>query len=332
MGETAKLVPSDGEAEDDFGFSVSVSGDTVVVGAPRKNLFALVGGPHPDRGAAYVFVRPRGGWAGKLTESAKLTASDAADFDVFGTSVGVSGDRVVVGAPGDDAFGADRGSAYVFVRPQSGWSGGLQQKAKLEPASGSFAAGFGVSAAISGGTVVVGAPRQSVGGNLQQGAAYVFVEPASGWPSALTENVRLTAAGATDDAFGHSLGTNGAAVFVGAPGSDFLGIPDLGVAYVFVRPRAGWTGPLGQLGPDEILLASDGEAGDRFGTNVVVRGDKVLVSHFVVQPNTVYLYSKPANGWVTSFGLIRPNRSRSETDRFSFGATTETRSSAGATT
>jgi len=108
--EQAKLTASDGAAADNFGFSVAISGDTVVVGAPFDDIRANRG-----QGSAYVFVKPGGGWAGALTESAKLIASDGAAGDNFGFSVAISGDTVVVGASGD-TIGAntDQGSAYVF--------------------------------------------------------------------------------------------------------------------------------------------------------------------------------------------------------------------------
>jgi hypothetical protein len=101
MTETARLTASDGAVGDQLGQSVGISGDTVVVGAWRDDSV---------RGSAYVFLKPGGGW-GAMTETGKLTASDGADNDEFGRSVGISGDTVVVGAPGHDS---NRGAAYVF--------------------------------------------------------------------------------------------------------------------------------------------------------------------------------------------------------------------------
>jgi hypothetical protein len=110
MTETAKLTASDGAAGDEFGVSVAISGDAVVVGANGAHISGKA-----LQGSAYVFVKPGGGWAGPLTEQAKLTASDGAVGDQFGFSVAVSGDTVVVGAPFDDIDGAaNQGSAYVF--------------------------------------------------------------------------------------------------------------------------------------------------------------------------------------------------------------------------
>ena len=105
--QQAKLTASDGAANDAFGFSVAVSGDTVVVGAPVDTI-----GANATQGSAYVFVAPPGGFPGALTETAKLTASDGAANDAFGSSVAVSGDTVVVGAPGD-TIGANASKARL---------------------------------------------------------------------------------------------------------------------------------------------------------------------------------------------------------------------------
>ena len=117
--ETNKLSASDAGAGDGFGWSVAISGDTLVVGA-----FEADGGPGdpiPESGAAYVFERDLGG-AGNWGEAAKLSASDAGRFDYFGWSVAISGDTLVVGAryedggPGDPLD--DSGAAYVYQAVQ----------------------------------------------------------------------------------------------------------------------------------------------------------------------------------------------------------------------
>ena len=114
-----KLLASDAASVDQFGFSVAISGETVVVGAPSGGTAGL------RQGSAYVFVRSGGVWS----QQHKLLASDAASFDRFGYSVAISGETVVVGAPLDDgAAGFQQGSAYVFVRSGGVWS----QQQKLE--------------------------------------------------------------------------------------------------------------------------------------------------------------------------------------------------------
>ena len=131
--EQAKLTASDGAAGDRFHVSAAVSGDTVVVGASGDDV-----GANADQGSAYVFVKPGAGWVSG-TETAKLTASDGAAFDRFGSSVAVSGDTIVVGASGDDVgANADQGSAYVFVKPGAGWVSGTET-AKLTASDGAAA-------------------------------------------------------------------------------------------------------------------------------------------------------------------------------------------------
>ncbi len=150
-------------------------------------------------------------------QAAKLTASDGAASDSFGASVAVSGDTIVVGADGTHV-GANlaQGSAYVFVKPTGGWSG-MTQTAKLTASDGVAYDHFGISVAISGDTIVVGAS----GSNSSQGAAYVFVKPTGGWTGAMTQTAKLTASdGAANDYFGGSVAISGDTIVVGAYGDD----------------------------------------------------------------------------------------------------------------
>ena len=120
--EEAKLTASDGAADDYFGGSVAISGDTAVVGAVCDDDNGR------NSGSAYVFRYDGSDWA----EEAKLTASDGAAYDYFGCSVAVSGDTAVVGASDDDDNGLDSGSAYVFRYDGSDWT----EEAKLTASDG----------------------------------------------------------------------------------------------------------------------------------------------------------------------------------------------------
>ncbi|RMD82834.1 MAG: hypothetical protein D6815_08225 [Candidatus Dadabacteria bacterium] len=199
--QLAKLLASDGRGGDTFGWSVAVSGDTVVIGAPLKNIAG-----NSAQGAAYVFVRPPTGWA-DMTETAKLVASDGAPADGFGMSVAIDADTVVVGAPTSDVGGnIDQGSAYVFVKPSGGWAGTLTESAKLVASDGASYDQLGNSVAISGDTVIAGAIGDDVGANSDQGSVYVFVKPAGGWTGTLVESAKLTASdGMPYDGFGASV-------------------------------------------------------------------------------------------------------------------------------
>ena len=164
--QKAKLTASNGTAGDNSGFSVAISGSTVVVGAP----WATVNG-HSQQGEAYVFTQSGTTW----TQAAELTASDGHSNDGFGYSVAISGNTVVVGS--DILL---KGAAYVFAKPGSGWTN-MTQTAKLR-ADGGVEDNFGNSVSISGNTVVVGASAALVGG-IYPGAAYVFTERGSPGPA-----------------------------------------------------------------------------------------------------------------------------------------------------
>jgi hypothetical protein len=268
--QAAKLTASGSNTNEELGYSVAVSGDTVVAGAVNSH----------SGGAAYVFVKPAGGWASE-TDQAKLTASDGANGDEFGGSVAVSGDTVVAGAPGTPINGTSPGgAAYVFVKPTGGWASETEQ-AKLTASDGAGGDEFGGSVAVSGDTVVAGDPEATVNNHAGQGAAYVFVMPAGGWASE-TEQAKLTASdGLPGDQFGHSVAISGDTVVAGAPVATVKGNSEQGAAYVFVMPAGGWASKTEQA----KLTASDGAAGDQLGFSVGVSGDAVVAGAPIASVN-----------------------------------------------
>jgi subtilisin family serine protease len=153
----AKITASDGAAADNFGYSVSISGNTAIVG---------VYGDDNLKGSAYIYVRNGNVW----TEQQKLTASDGASGDVFGESVSISGDTAIVGARLDDIdANGNQGSAYIFVRSGTVWT----QQQKLTASDGAAGNEFGRSVSISGDTAVVGEPENDLGSaNQNQGSAF----------------------------------------------------------------------------------------------------------------------------------------------------------------
>ena len=219
--ETAKLTASDGAMGDQVGASVSISGDTAIVGAGNDD------DAGEDSGSAYIFVKPMSGWI-DATQTAKLTASDGISFDLFGLSVAISGDTAIVGSPFGDGADFDTGSAYIFVKPMSGWTT-TTETAELTASDGAANNVFG-SVSISGDTTIVGAEGDAA--LSQFGAAYIFEKPISGWTTT-TETTKLTASdGALGDRFGSSVGISSSAI-VGAPLKDDLGSSDSGCAYIF---------------------------------------------------------------------------------------------------
>ena len=285
--EVAKLTPSNGVSGDKFGTSVAISGDTVVVGAYQPF-------PAEEPGLAYVFVEPGGGWT-SMTESARLTASDAFPNDNFGYAVDIDGDTIVVGSYLHDDGDTNTGTAFVYERPLTGWATATED-AKLTASDFNASDQFGISVAIAGDTIAVGADRDS-DVQFQAGSAYVFQRAGASWTT-MTETAKLTVASPTAiDRFGISVGVGDQAVVVGAWAED-AGGTQAGAAYVFERPVSGWI----DANPDAKLTASDAAAGDHFGWAVDMQDDVIAVG----APanlfdgsglDAAYLFLEPAAGW-----------------------------------
>jgi hypothetical protein len=163
-GISKKLIANDGAAFDNFGHSVGISGNTVVVGANYDDV-----GSNNLQGSAYIFERNQGG-TNQWGQVKKLIASDGKAEDIFGQSVAIDGDTIVVSIPG---FG-NRGAAYLFKR-NAGGSNTWGLARKLFPSDGVAADEFGRSAAIDGNTIVVGSHLDNVNNTFGHGSAYVFV-------------------------------------------------------------------------------------------------------------------------------------------------------------
>jgi len=311
-----------------FGHSVSISGNTYVVAAPEDDEHGYV------HGAAYVYeYNPF--WGG-FDEQAKLFADDGAERDIFGLSVAISGDTLVIGAPGDDTKAI--GSAYVFERngdawtqqarinsgdKRFGWSvaisgdnvvvgtdqasgaayvferngGAWTQRAKLIAANGAAGTFFGWSVAIYEDTVLVGAPQDSNNKGMASGSVYVFVRSEDTW----TQRAKLLAAdGAAGDYFGLSLSISGDTVLVGAPEDDDKGMAS-GSVYLFERSGGTWT--------ETKLVADDGAAGDYFGESVSISGDRIVVGapgddDKGLKSGSVYLFEGSGGTWTKKSKLV----------------------------
>jgi parallel beta-helix repeat protein len=256
--EEAKLLPSDGAAGDDFGFTVAISGDTALIGAPGDD----DNGQHS--GSAYVFRHDGSSWI----EEAKLLASDGWSGDEFGYFISISGDTALIGAWLDDDNAPNSGSAYVFRCDGSSWI----EEAKLLASDGAMNDGFGVAGALSGNVAIIGAPCDDDSGT-DSGSAYVFERDIHGmWAQA----AKLTPIdGAQGDLFGY---VNGVALFneralVGTPGDNDNGTGS-GSVYVFERNISGvWT-------QAAKLTAADGAAGDAFGLGVALFGHTAVVGAY----------------------------------------------------
>jgi len=279
--EQARLSASDGAASDYFGWAVSVSGDTAVVGAPHDSWGSIA---YPGR--AYVYVRSGTSW----TEQAKLTASDGAATDFFGLAVSVSGDTVVVGAPYMWRIGRpQQGQAYVYVRSGTSWT----EQAKLTASDGATGDYFGLAVSVNRDTVLIGAYNKTVSGRARQGQVYVYVRTeGTFW----TEQARLTASdGAAADFFGAAVSMSENTALVGAYNKSVGGRKHQGQAYVYVRSGTFWT-------EQAKLTASNGAASDKFGLAVSVSGDTAVVGApneygGASQPGRAYVYARTGTFW-----------------------------------
>jgi hypothetical protein len=249
MSQSANLIASDQQSFASLGASVAISGNTIVVGAPGQGV----------GGAIYVFVKPKSGW-GKMTQTAELTVSTAANNDGLGGAVSINVDTIVGGASGATA---NTGAAYIFLRPASGWITTSTFNAELTSSDSQLGDSFGLSLITDGSTAVVGAP--SALGN--QGSAYVFSKPATGWTTTSAPNARLTASdGVSGDRFGSSMAVAVSTAMVGAPSNS-----PSGAAYVFVEPSGGWKST------SKFTAKLTGASGSALGSSVVLQGEIAIV-------------------------------------------------------
>jgi len=289
--QTTELTASDGAKDDNLGWSVAVSGDTIVAGAVQYN------GGQAGQGAVYVFTEPPDGWTSHATatQTAELTAFDGATNDHLGWSVAVNGPTIAAGAPshavGDNAA---QGAVYVYTRPAGGWTNATQT-AELTASDGAANDQLGLSVALSADTIAAGSEQRAVGGHTDQGAVYVFAKPNAGWADA-TQTAELTASdGAAYDALGWTVAVSGDTIAAGAPGSNNA----QGAVYVYTKPGGGWT----DATQTAELSASDGAASDQLGSSVGVSSDTITagapqrtVGQHLAQ-GAVYVWEKPGGGW-----------------------------------
>ncbi|MEM9865075.1 MAG: integrin, partial [Myxococcota bacterium] len=292
--QQAYIKASNTDARDEFGTSVALDGDTLVVGATGEASRAMgvnppttsnITGELSNRlstsGAVYVYQRTGNRW----TQEAYIKASDPGAGDEFGRSVAIDGGTLAVGAHLAGAGG--RGAAHVFTRAGRTW----REQAVLSAADGDFSDRFGESIALDGDTLVVGAPEEdsSVGGinprarderARNAGAVYVFVRSGSSW----TEQAYIKASNPDGaDIFGQLVALNGDTLVVSAyfERSDATGVnpargqannsaDGAGAVYVFVRSRGAWS-------QQAYIKASNTEGDDQFGRAIALEGDTLAV-------------------------------------------------------
>jgi MYXO-CTERM domain-containing protein len=286
-GEQAKLVASDGAADDAFGYSVAVSGNTAVIGS----VAATVGGKSAA-GAAYVFVRSGTAW----TQQAKLSAADAAADDSFAESVAIDGDTVLVGAPYADIMGdGDRGAVYVYGRSGTTWT----QQAKLAPSDGVGGDHAGQSVAIAGNTALFGAPFADVAGQSSAGAAYVYLRAGMTW--SLQQKLSASDAASTDG-FGGAVALVSDTAIVGADQADVGGRANAGAAYVFARTGTTWN-------EQQKLSATTAIIDEGFGIAVALASTSstaIVGADGNSRGGAAYVFGRSGTTWTQQQQLISP--------------------------
>jgi hypothetical protein len=214
--QQSKLLASDGATDDFFGWSVSIDGDTALIGAHGDDDNGV------DSGSAYIFIRNGTTWS----EQAKLHASDGTEGDYFSYSVSIDGDTALIGTRDDDDNGINSGSAYIFIRNGTTWS----QQTKLHASDGTEGDRFGRSVSIDGDTALIGAWGDDNNGDYS-GSAYIFIRNGTTW----SQQAKLHASDGTEgDYFGRSVSIDGDTPIIGAYGDDDNGDYS-GSVYVFTK-------------------------------------------------------------------------------------------------
>ncbi|MCC6748213.1 MAG: FG-GAP repeat protein [Deltaproteobacteria bacterium] len=271
--QEARLTASDPTNYADFGWTVGVSGDTVVVGAPiHAHSFSPIEPPAPQTGGVYIFTRSQGAGGPVWTQSLELLPNDTQALQKFGRSVAWDGVHLAVGAMTDHPSGFRTGAVYVFTGGGASWT----QRAKLWAADAkqflvgsttmSLGSGFGSALALDGGTLVAGADGDCDGGVYARGAAYVFSGAGSTWVQTAK---LLGSVPGTHAALGSVLSVDQGRVLLGGRFNDMPQILT-GEAYLFAPVAGVWTELL-------RLTASDTYVGQGFGHDVALQGNEAFV-------------------------------------------------------
>jgi len=324
--EMQKLT-SDGEIGSYFGRSISISGDTALIGQAFSEI-------------VYVFI-----WNGTMwIQEATLMPFEGASGS-FGSSVSLYGDTAFIGAPGDDDQGSASGAVYVFTRIGGVWN----QHVKLHASDGTTGDFFGRSVSINENSALIGAERDDDNG-YNAGSAYIFTRSAETW----NQTAKLLASdGASEDFFAHSVSLSDDTALIGAYGNDDYG-DFSGSAYIFSCVDGTWTEqqkliPLDSTEPDWFgwsvclqddtaligarygtwckgyayvfiytnetwtqqakLIAPDGEPNDSFGTSVSLDGNRALIGSEYDDDNEIgagsaYVFNRTGSNWTFQAKLL----------------------------
>jgi hypothetical protein len=274
--QQAKLTGSTVVSGDEFGYSVAISGDTIVVGARAESST-----DDAYNGDAYVFTRSGTTWS----QQAKFSDTLSSGNSHFGYSVDIDGNTIVVGAPMDSPGTSDhRGRCHIYTRSGTSWS--LQQS--LASSTGDDYAYFGADVAIDGDTVVVGSSVEDSSGNNNCGAAYIFTRSGTSW----SQQERFAPTTATNAYFGNAVDISGDTAIIGAYGESNTG---RGVVRIYTRSGTSWS-------LEQTLLSRTG-TNEMFGMPVDIEDDVCVIGQ---QTNYggAYVYSRTGTTWTYEKTII----------------------------
>ncbi len=279
--EFQKILASDGQEDDMFGNSLAIFGNIAVIGTPQDDDIAN------NAGAVYIYQRTGASW----NFVQKLTVSDGEEADMFGTSVDISENYIVVGSYQAVGITANTGAAYVFVKDGTNWT--LQSK--IYANDGESADNFGKSVAISGDFIVVGADNEDFG----SGSAYVFQRQDTVW----TQVAKLEGSDELNDYFAHSVDIDSNYIAVGAWQSN---APESNTGSVFVFKNNGSTWEL-----DTQLVANDAAIDDRLGYSVAIDGNYIVAGAFGcdMTKGAAYVFHNNGETWEQQAKLTASNGS-----------------------
>ena len=309
--ESAKLTPVSMTAKTpvQFGYSVAVSGDRIVVGAPFSGVYPGIV-EESNNGAAYVFEKSKGVWS----QTAELHESLETYWETgacqLGTSIDIEGDTIVAGLPefGVFTFSTGFGAVDVFQAPFLGVMTEFAHLDRQDLGSSAISQmGMGQDVAIAGNTIVAGAPSTASGPG--PGRVFVFELQLGDWSTGLINKAVLTNSDAEvaggDDEFGRVLDISGDTIVVSAFSHSVGGTPDSGKVYTFEKPGASW------VDATETASLHNGGAASRFGTGVAI--DEVAGTLLVgdslanLGNGAGYVYEKVGGVWTEIWSLAPPD-------------------------
>lgn len=244
----------DAKPGDAFGQSIALTKNYLVIGAPRNDGLAN------DAGATYLYKRENDTWRYQT----KITASDGVAGDLFGISVAIDDNTILVGADLHDEKAENSGAVYVYVLEGSKW----KQEAKLMASDGGITDIFGVRVALSENTALVSARRDDTKElGIDAGSAYIFVRNGSTW----TQRVKLTSPdGQADDRFGRGVALSNDTAIISAMNHDVNG-SNTGALYVYKKVSGGWR-------YTSKFVAKSSMPDDKFGWNVGLSNDVAIIA------------------------------------------------------